>query len=145
MVTGFMPVSLKIHIIFHKALLDCEFQIEYLNQNWSSFKRETVIRILHLRRRYFHLSMGIQFKSNQIKFISNKYRNDIYTNIACIYLWAVNQKSRKKGEKKHTKDTIQLHHYHHHLHHHYQQQLQQLHNQQSTVSSTAIHNTSIIT
>ena len=33
-------------------------------------------------------------KSNQIKFISHKYRNDIYTNTACIYLWAVNQKSR---------------------------------------------------
>ena len=35
-----------------------------------------------------------QIKSNQIKFISHKYRNDIYTNTACIYLWAVNQKSR---------------------------------------------------
>ena len=30
----------------------------------------------------------------QIKFISHKYKNDIYTNTACIYLWAVNQKSR---------------------------------------------------
>ena len=51
-------------------------------------------------------------------------------------------------EKKTTKDTIQLHHYHHHLHHHqqhHQQQLQQLHNQQSTVSTTAINNTSITT
>ena len=52
------------------------------------------------------------------------------------------------GKKTHTKDTIQLHHYHHHLHHHqqhHQQQLQQLHNQQSTVSTTAINNTSITT
>ena len=53
----------------------------------------------------------MQIKSNQIKFISHKYRNDIYTNTACIYLWAVNQKSRslsswlpwhgKKAHKRH--------------------------------------------
>ena len=30
----------------------------------------------------------------KIKFISHRYTNDIYTNIACIYSWALNQKSR---------------------------------------------------
>ena len=88
--------------------------------------------------------------SNQIKsslfLISTEM---IFIQIQHVYTYE--RSTRKAGAyqagcldmgKKHTKDTIQLHHYHHHLHHQHQQQL---HNQQSTVSTTAIHNTSITT
>ena len=100
-----------------------------------------------------HFAQEIRFKLNQIKsslfLISTEM---IFTQIQHVYTYE--RSTRKAGAyqarcldmgKKHTKDTIQLHHYHHHLHQHHQQQLQQLHNQQSTVSTTVIHNTSITT